>query len=78
MIIPTNRRSTSTTSFSTMPLKPLFENRIQLSAPRTSGLSDDRFSHEGIILKLHVDDNNAGFGEVCLLTLFAISTVSLV
>ncbi|XP_004952910.1 protein PHYLLO, chloroplastic isoform X2 [Setaria italica] len=38
--------------------------RIQLSAPRTSGLSDDRFSHEGIILKLHVDDNIAGFGEV--------------
>ncbi|CAN6273232.1 unnamed protein product [Urochloa humidicola] len=38
--------------------------RIQLSAPRTSGLSDGRFSHEGFILKLCVDDNIAGFGEV--------------
>ncbi|OEL19228.1 Protein PHYLLO, chloroplastic [Dichanthelium oligosanthes] len=38
--------------------------RIQLSAPRTSGLSDGRFSHEGFILKLHVGDNIAGFGEV--------------
>jgi hypothetical protein len=43
-----------------------FENRIQLSAPRTSGLSDGRFSHEGFILKLCMDDNIAGFGEVCL------------
>ncbi|RLN09825.1 protein PHYLLO, chloroplastic isoform X1 [Panicum miliaceum] len=38
--------------------------RIQLSAPRTSGLSDGRFSHEGFILKLCMDDNIAGFGEV--------------
>ncbi|KAF8653016.1 hypothetical protein HU200_062451 [Digitaria exilis] len=38
--------------------------RIQLSAPRTSGQSDDRFSHEGFILKLCVDDSTSGFGEV--------------
>ncbi|CAL5021226.1 unnamed protein product [Urochloa decumbens] len=38
--------------------------RIQLSAPRTSGLSDGNFSHEGFILKLCVDDNISGFGEV--------------
>ncbi|KAL6899311.1 hypothetical protein ACP4OV_005969 [Aristida adscensionis] len=38
--------------------------RIQLSAPRTSGISDSSFFHEGFILKLHVDDNIVGFGEV--------------
>ncbi|XP_066321928.1 protein PHYLLO, chloroplastic-like isoform X5 [Miscanthus floridulus] len=38
--------------------------RIQLSAPRTSGLSDGRFIHEGFVLKLRVDDNIVGFGEV--------------
>lgn len=38
--------------------------RIQLSAPRTSGLSDGRFIHEGFVLKLRVEDNIVGFGEV--------------
>ncbi|XP_066320865.1 protein PHYLLO, chloroplastic-like isoform X7 [Miscanthus floridulus] len=38
--------------------------RIQLSAPRTSGLSDGRFIHEGFVLKLRVVDNIVGFGEV--------------
>lgn len=56
-------------------MKPSFENRIQLSAPRTSGQSDDRFSQEGFILKLSVDDSTAGFGEVC--NTFVNSTVSL-
>ncbi|KAJ1279712.1 hypothetical protein BS78_04G176000 [Paspalum vaginatum] len=37
--------------------------RIKLSAPRTSGPSDGRFVHEGIVLKLCVDDS-IGFGEV--------------
>jgi len=50
--------------------------RIQLSAPRTSALPDGRFSQEGFILKLCMDDNIAGFGEVCLNT-FVISIVSL-
>ncbi|KAL6634634.1 hypothetical protein ACP70R_027305 [Stipagrostis hirtigluma subsp. patula] len=38
--------------------------RIQLSAPRTSETSDSCFFHEGFILKLSVDDNIVGFGEV--------------
>lgn len=38
--------------------------RIQLSAPRTSGNSDSSFSHEGFILKIRMDDNIVGFGEV--------------
>nr|XP_051209292.1 protein PHYLLO, chloroplastic isoform X2 [Lolium perenne] len=38
--------------------------RIQLSAPRTSGASDSSFSHEGFILKLCMDANIVGFGEV--------------
>jgi hypothetical protein len=44
----------------------LLLHRIQLSAPRTSGASDSSFSHEGFILKLRMDDNIVGFGEVCL------------
>uniref|UniRef100_A0ACD5ZH39 Uncharacterized protein n=1 Tax=Avena sativa TaxID=4498 RepID=A0ACD5ZH39_AVESA len=38
--------------------------RIQLSAPRTSGSSNSSFSHEGFILKLRMDENIVGFGEV--------------
>lgn len=38
--------------------------RIQLSAPRTSGISDSSFFHEGFILKLCMDDSIIGFGEV--------------
>lgn len=38
--------------------------RIKLSAPRTSGPSDGQFLHEGFVLKLCVDDNIVGFGEV--------------
>uniref|UniRef100_A0A0D9VHL4 Mandelate racemase/muconate lactonizing enzyme C-terminal domain-containing protein n=1 Tax=Leersia perrieri TaxID=77586 RepID=A0A0D9VHL4_9ORYZ len=38
--------------------------RIQLSAPRTSGISESSFFHEGFILKLCMDDNIVGFGEV--------------
>ncbi|XP_062219458.1 protein PHYLLO, chloroplastic isoform X3 [Phragmites australis] len=38
--------------------------RIQLSAPRTSGISAGSFFHEGFILKLCVDDSIVGFGEV--------------
>ncbi|KAM3241842.1 hypothetical protein ACQJBY_054524 [Aegilops geniculata] len=38
--------------------------RIQLSAPRTSGISDSSCFHEGFILKLRMDDNIVGFGEV--------------
>ncbi|KAK3154480.1 hypothetical protein QOZ80_2BG0191010 [Eleusine coracana subsp. coracana] len=37
---------------------------IQLSAPRTSGLPDGSFLHDGFILKLCVDDNIVGLGEV--------------
>jgi len=66
----------TTTFFTNNFFETSFENRIQLSAPRTSALSDGRFSHEGFILKLCMDDNIAGFGEVCLNT-FVISIVSL-
>lgn len=38
--------------------------RIQLSAPRTSGSSNSSFSHESFILKLRMDENIVGFGEV--------------
>lgn len=44
-------------------------HRIQLSAPRTSGVSDGRFLHDGFVLKLCADDNIVGFGEVCLYTI---------
>jgi isochorismate synthase/2-succinyl-5-enolpyruvyl-6-hydroxy-3-cyclohexene-1-carboxylate synthase/2-succinyl-6-hydroxy-2,4-cyclohexadiene-1-carboxylate synthase/O-succinylbenzoate synthase len=64
VIICTNECSAHT--FSTMYLRNYHLHRIQLSAPRTSGLSDGRFIHEGFVLKLHVDDNIVGFGEVCL------------
>jgi hypothetical protein len=39
---------------------------IQLSAPRTSGVSNGSFFHDGIILKLCLDDNTVGLGEVYL------------
>lgn len=38
--------------------------RIQLAAPRTSGISESSFFHEGFILKLCVGDSIVGFGEV--------------
>ncbi|KAF0928968.1 hypothetical protein E2562_011059 [Oryza meyeriana var. granulata] len=38
--------------------------RIQLAAPRTSRISESSFFHEGLILKLCMDDNIMGFGEV--------------
>uniref|UniRef100_A0A0E0K1L6 Mandelate racemase/muconate lactonizing enzyme C-terminal domain-containing protein n=1 Tax=Oryza punctata TaxID=4537 RepID=A0A0E0K1L6_ORYPU len=38
--------------------------RIQLAAPRTSGVSESSFFHEGFILKLCVGDSIVGFGEV--------------
>uniref|UniRef100_A0A0D3F6X5 Mandelate racemase/muconate lactonizing enzyme C-terminal domain-containing protein n=1 Tax=Oryza barthii TaxID=65489 RepID=A0A0D3F6X5_9ORYZ len=37
---------------------------IQLAAPRTSGISESSFFHEGFILKLCVGDSIVGFGEV--------------
>uniref|UniRef100_A0A0E0CMI0 Mandelate racemase/muconate lactonizing enzyme C-terminal domain-containing protein n=1 Tax=Oryza meridionalis TaxID=40149 RepID=A0A0E0CMI0_9ORYZ len=37
---------------------------IQLAAPRTSGISEGSFFHEGFILKLCVGDSIVGFGEV--------------
>uniref|UniRef100_A0A0E0CMI1 Mandelate racemase/muconate lactonizing enzyme C-terminal domain-containing protein n=1 Tax=Oryza meridionalis TaxID=40149 RepID=A0A0E0CMI1_9ORYZ len=39
-------------------------HRIQLAAPRTSGISEGSFFHEGFILKLCVGDSIVGFGEV--------------